>query len=1009
MVSIRINKLVSTVFSLILVHLKYVVAVLLLSVCLQSFSETIIVGGELEESQTWTSDNIYIVNQDLIVPSGITLTIQAGVLVKINFGRGIFIENGSLEVFGTQIDSVSFVPNYINVGEEWNWKGLAIKNNNAENITSINYTRFIDAAIAIKLEDCHNVNIENSYMYDSQNLGVLIVNSSSCLVNKCKIENNYNGIEILATNQGESSNNIISNCHIENRNFNVTLQGESEGIIDNNLITGNLIEQGSTGIWISTQENSGSAINIIERNLILNNGSQSGYGYGVFLALSSTVVSNNIFWRNNTAIYSESNGDNCTINNNSFYQNTNAIFIGSMSEANKYLNNTFSLNNKQDLTIREANNVVFRNNNLLHNKGLDIIVKNENSVDLPIANNYWGTTDTTIINNLIYDYWDNTSLGELNYNPYLDIIDTANPVSPPFKVIKQIDGNKVRITWNANQEADLMGYKIYYGTYSNYEFLDSFELGKDTSFLFSTSQSVFDLFAVTAFDSTLVSVQSQLTGHESPYGFAVLYPFAGRDTAYCRGIDIIEVEGSNIPLEYQSVHWTSSGDGFFITPNILAPKYLPGMNDYSNGGATLTMNVITIDDEYTDSFNFTIVDNPVIFAGNDTIIFPDMNLSLIEATVQNVDSVKWLSSGDGTFDNDTYINPVYSPGTLDIENGIVILEMKAYSYCGLTFDTLLLIIDSYYSVEGKLWAHNKSTSQGVVIAFIKNDEVARAVQIESVDSDGSFRFEKLIEADYYLYGLPDSNNIDNLVPCYYANKTRWQSAYILNVNANVFDADIYLPAVDYILPIGEASISGHFVMPQNSQFISDIYCMPWFENSTNIFCDEGLSNVTVFLYNHDKSKILDYTLTDYLGNFYFNDLPFGTYIVDAEKAGFESVASSLIILTPDNNNEPDVILEITQEKISITLNNTETLKNTLLVFPNPSTTEINISFFNPLFLKSKLEVFDLFGNSVLSLDISTKEVSYTNLKIDIKELSSGLYFGQISNSNQTQQFRFVKR
>lgn len=1007
MVSIRINKLVSTIFSLIRTHMKYVVSVLLLSVVLQSFSEIIIVGGELEESQTWTSDNIYIVNQDLIVPSGITLTIQAGVLVKVNFGRGIFIENGSLEVYGTQIDSVSFVPNYINVGEEWNWKGLSIKNNDAENITSINYARFIGAAIAIKLEDCNNVNIENSCLFDCRNLGVLIVNSNSCLVDKCEIENNYNGIEILATNQGESSNNTISNCHIENRNYNITLQGESEGIIDNNLITGNLIEQGNNGIWISTQENSGSAVNIIERNLIINNGSQ--FGFGVFLAHSSTVVSNNIFWRNNTAIRSENNGDNCTINNNSFYQNTNAIFIGSMSEGNKYLNNTFSLNNSQDLTIREANNVVFRNNNLLHNKGLDIIVKNENPLDLPIANNYWGTTDTTIINNLIYDYWDNPGLGELNYNPYLNIMDTVNPVSPPFQVIKQVDGNKVRITWNANQEADLMGYKIYYGTYSNYDFSDSFELGKDTSFLFNNSQSVFDSIAVTAFDSTVVSVQSKLTGHESPFGFAVLYPFAGRDTAYCSGISIIEVEGSNIPFEYQSVHWTSNGDGFFITPNVLAPRYLPGINDYLNGGATLTMNVITNDDEFTDSFDFSIVENPIIFAGNDTIIFPDMNLPLIEATVQNVDSVKWLTSGDGTFDNDTYVNPVYFPGTMDIEYGIVFLEMTAYSYCGLTFDTLLLTIDSYYSVEGKLWAQNKSTNQGIVIAFRKNDEAARAVQIESVDNDGFFRFEKLIEADYYLYGLPDSNNIDKLVPCYYSNKTRWQSAYILNVNANVFDADIYLPAVDYLLPIGEASISGHFVMPPNSQLISDIYCMPWFENSSNIFCNEGLSNVTVFLYTHDKSKLLDYTLTDYLGNFYFSDLPFGTYIVDAEKAGFESVASSLIILTPEHNSESGVILEITREKISITFNNNETLNNTFLVFPNPSTNEINISFFNPLFLKSKLEIFDLFGNCVLILDISTEEVSYSNLKIDIKELSSGLYFGQISNSNKTQQFRFVKR
>ena len=1004
--SVKVNKLLRTFFSRLQTYLKYVGGVVFLLLALNSFSETIIVGGELEESQTWTSDNIYIVNQDLIVPLGIRLTIQAGVLVKIDFGRGIFIENGSIEVLGNQLDTVSFIPNHINSGELWEWKGLYIKNFGTAAVSSISYARLVTAEIAIKLEDCHNVNIDNSCMHNCQNLGVLIVNSSSCLIDRCEIKDNYNGIEILATDQGESLNNIVSNCIIRNTNHNVTLQGEGEGVIADNAISDNLIENGNNGVWISCQDDSGSTINTIDRNLILNNGSQ--FGFGLFLAHSTTVVSNNIFWRNNIAIFSENTGDYCTINNNSFYQNNDAIFIGSQSEGNMYFNNTFSLNVNQILTIRETNDVVFTDNNMLNNNDLDILVKNQQQSDLSIANNFWGTTDTAVINNLVYDYWDNPSLGELDYKPYLSNIDTSNPISPPFNVIKQIDGSKTRITWNANQEQDLKAYKIYFGTYSNYTFSEIIDIGKDTSFFFDNSNFVFDTIAITASDSIVVSGSPQLSGHESPYAFAVLYPFAGRDTIFCDMISIFNIDNSNIPFEYESLHWSTSGDGFFSNPNVIKPTYILGINDLINGGATISLSVTTTDNVFVDSFDFSITDKPVVFAGNDTIIFPDMNLALTDAMVQNVDSVIWVSSGNGTYNNVTLVNPVYFPGSDDIESGFVVLKMITYSYCGIYSDSIRVIIDSYFSVEGKLWTNSKSTNPGVVIAFRENDEAARAVQIEFTESDGSFRFEKLIAANYYLYGLPDSGNIDNVVPCYYSNKERWQSAYLLTVDANVFDADIYLPTVDFILPMGEASISGHFVMPSEPELNNDIYCMPWFENSSNIFCNEGLSNVTVLLYNHDKTKLLDYTLTDDLGDFYFNQLPFGSYVVDAEKAGYETIVSPIISLSPEYKDESGVILEINQFKIGIYFDNNSPSKNQISIFPNPATGEISLAFSKPLLLSSKIKIYDLYGNKVLETE-TPSDILNSVYKIDIRHLSLGLYFGQISNSDQTFRFRFVKK
>jgi len=57
---------------------------------------------------------------------------------------------------------------------------------------------------------------------------------------------------------------------------------------------------------------------------------------------------------------------------------------------------------------------------------------------------------------------DNPTLGKLNFIPFLENMDTSNPVSPPYNIIKQVVNDKVLISWHSNKEQDLMGYRIYF-------------------------------------------------------------------------------------------------------------------------------------------------------------------------------------------------------------------------------------------------------------------------------------------------------------------------------------------------------------------------------------------------------------------------------------------------------------------------------------------------------------------------------------------------------------------
>ncbi len=1001
-----INKYIRSFFSNMLWYIQFGILILLLSITIQSTSETIFVGGIMDESETWTKDNTYIVYQDLIVPDGIILSIEEGVLVKINNALGIIVENGIIKVQGSQTDSVSFVPNHSSPAQTWKWSGLVIKNANSENKSYLKYAMLKDAETAIKVENCWEVVIENSSIFNCQNIGINIINSSYCLLLNCNIENNYDGVEMLAGFLESTSDNVIYNCVVRNQNHNIYIFREEGGSCKNNKIIRNLIESGNNGIWIDNSGGSVVSKNIILENFILNNG--AGVGYGLFLAQDSTIVLNNIFWENNIAVFSESKGDNCSIRNNSFYQNNLAIAIGAGSVGNMHLNNTFSLNTTELLGIKSTQYVIFSRNNLLHNEGLENIVVNSTTMDLSISDNYWGTVDTSQINKLIYDRTENPDLGKLAYRPFLNSIDTSNPISPPYKVVKQFINNKVQISWHTNQESDLMGYRMYYGNYTNYSFSEEQELGTDTLFVFQSEISIHDPFAITAFDSTIVINNAQVSGHESPFAFAALYPYAGNDTVICKSTNELEIVNSNIPFAYQSIKWTTSGDGVFNNTGILNPLYFPGLLDTQNGGANITLKVINDDGTFEDTFRLSIIDNPVAFAGNDTVVVADSEVFLDEAVAEHFEKVIWFTSGDGTFNNDTLVSPIYFPGNSDIESGIVILEMIAYSVCGIATDSIAISIEPHFSVEGKIWTFHLPAVPGVVVAFIENPDATRAIQIESAKSDGSFRFENLMTGNYYLYALPDTNNSDNVVPGYYANKLRWQSAYLLPVDADVYDIDIHLPSVDFVLPRGEASISGHMLLPKNSKFNGDIYCIPWFDYNSNVFCSGGLSNVTVFLLNDTKTKILDFTLTDELGNFYFNELPFGNYIVDAEKAGFISIPSPVISLSPQNKNETGVVLEINQFKIGISVDKDESSANSISVFPNPALSKINIPYSNPLSSSLQIEVYDLLGNRVLKSDISIEKVS-SILKLNIQGLSTGLYFGQIINSSRITHFRFVKK
>lgn len=127
---------------------------------------------------------------------------------------------------------------------------------------------------------------------------------------------------------------------------------------------------------------------------------------------------------------------------------------------------------------------------------------------------------------------------------------------------------------------------------------------------------------------------------------------------------------------YNSVLWTTSGDGFVADDNRLVARYLRGNEDLENGSVVLTLTAYGYNPNQIakDSLTVTFKYLPEIFAGNDTLICEGDDLPL-NATAKDADSIYWSTSGDGVFDNDTLLNAVYTPGPEDIDNGMVELTL----------------------------------------------------------------------------------------------------------------------------------------------------------------------------------------------------------------------------------------------------------------------------------------------------------------------------------------------
>ncbi len=124
---------------------------------------------------------------------------------------------------------------------------------------------------------------------------------------------------------------------------------------------------------------------------------------------------------------------------------------------------------------------------------------------------------------------------------------------------------------------------------------------------------------------------------------------------------------------YNTLSWTTSGDGSFSDPNDLNTSYIPGPNDLVSGVASISLQATSVAPcpaSTTSSVNIFITAPPQVSLSVPASSCGFATISL-SSSVSNYQTISWSSMGDGSFDDPSSTKPKYTPGPIDVATGSV--------------------------------------------------------------------------------------------------------------------------------------------------------------------------------------------------------------------------------------------------------------------------------------------------------------------------------------------------
>ncbi len=239
---------------------------------------------------------------------------------------------------------------------------------------------------------------------------------------------------------------------------------------------------------------------------------------------------------------------------------------------------------------------------------------------------------------------------------------------------------------------------------------------------------------------------------------------AGEDGHTCRNKPY-QCQGSG--TSWQSVQWTTSGDGAFIGGGTMTPKYVRGNGDLENGSVILTINVTGFNGDVV-SDDMTLYFDPFANAGPDQSVSSEVGQATLAGQTNDYTTVLWTTDGDGSFSDATTLNTVYTAGAQELVTGRtkITLTISTDGCSGSDSDDMEIkwtngIVDTKDQVVFNLYPNPTNgvftialgqLEANETLTYIIHTATGREVFREVVTTNGS-TYEKQIDMSKFIAGM----------------------------------------------------------------------------------------------------------------------------------------------------------------------------------------------------------------------------------------------------------------
>jgi subtilisin family serine protease len=330
-------------------------------------------------TQTWTNDHVYVINKETGIPAGEILTIQPGTTIRFEGNYSLSV-GGTLIADGTEAQPIVFTSNKTSpTAGDWG------------------QIKFLDSSTDATLDANGNYTGGSILRHCIVEYGK---GTAISLAAPYFSYNTYRKLSAYAIDGNPDSGLVIANSRFTGSGIHLT-----QTLFPVVTITQNTLTQ--AGIW------TGIVWGEISHNLV-SGADQCIVGTGI-------AIRANRVWGCIEGIVSNGGGSNPTVSGNLLFDNTTGLrLINTSTVISNTILATQGVGVKVD--IGGGGSSILHNNNLVARNG-QYALRNATANPVDATGNWWNTTNSTAIQDAIYDGNDEFGLGIVNTSGYL-----ANPV-----------------------------------------------------------------------------------------------------------------------------------------------------------------------------------------------------------------------------------------------------------------------------------------------------------------------------------------------------------------------------------------------------------------------------------------------------------------------------------------------------------------------------------------------------------------------------------------------------